>query len=78
MNHSNRVTRANESSATGVPIAMPRLVELDVGVVVVVGFGTESWEMMVDESDIWLREIVIVDDGVTVIVELEAFFKARN
>ena len=76
MNHSNRIMRANESTATGVPIAMPRLVvELDVGVVVGVGvgvgvgFGTESWEMMEDESD----------DGVTVIVELEAFFfKARK
>lgn len=73
MNHSNKITRANESTATGVPIAMPRLVELDVGVVV--GFGTEISEMIEDERDIWLRKII--DEGVTVIIELEAF-PARN
>lgn len=69
MNHSNRTTRANESTATGVPITMPRLVELDVGEVV--GVGTEISEIIEDESDIWLRKTV--DEGVTVIIELEAF-----
>lgn len=69
MNHSTRITRANESTATGVPIAMPRLVELDVGVIV--GFETEISETIEDESDIWLRKIV--DEGVTVVIELEAF-----
>lgn len=73
MNNSNRIMRANESTATGVPIAMPRLVELDVGVVV--GFGTEASETIEDESDVWLWEIV--DEGVTVIIELEAF-QRRN
>lgn len=48
---------------------MPSLVELDVGVIV--GFGTEVSGVIEDESDIWLREIF--DEGVTVIIELEAF-----
>ena len=50
MKHSSRITRANESTATGVPIATPRLVELVAGVDV--GFGTEISGTIEDEIDI--------------------------
>lgn len=69
MNHNSRIRRADESTATGVPIVTPRLVEFDVGTVV--GFGTETSETSDDESVIWLREIL--DEGVTIVIKLEAF-----
>lgn len=67
MNHNSRIRRADESTATGVPIVTPRLVEFDVGTVV--GFGTETSETSDDESVIWLREIL--DEGVTIVIKLE-------
>lgn len=69
MNHNRRIRRADESTATGVPIATPRWVELDFGTVVGVGSGIS--ETVDDESDVWLREIL--DEGVTIVMELEAF-----
>lgn len=69
MNHNSRIRRADESTATGVPIATPRLVELDASAVV--GFGTEVSEKIEDESDVWLPKVV--DEDVTIVIELEAF-----